>query len=106
MSDEDEIGEGEIPEIVIPIEDAFDLHPFPPRDIPEVVEEYLRAAMAKWFTEVRLIHGRGRGVQRARVQALLARLSFVRRAYDAPPGRGGWGATVVELDLGRGNADT
>jgi dsDNA-specific endonuclease/ATPase MutS2 len=88
----------------VPIEDALDLHPFSARDIPSVVEEYLRAAREAGLTEVRLIHGRGRGVQRARVQALLAHLPFVVRAYDAPPSRGGWGATVVELAACEGDA--
>jgi len=90
------VAEGDAP-TEVPLEDALDLHPFSPRDIPSVVEEYLRAARAAGLAEVRLIHGRGRGVQRARVQALLTRLPFVVRAYDAPPSRGGWGATVVEL---------
>jgi DNA-nicking Smr family endonuclease len=83
--------------IEVPIEDSLDLHSFAPRDVPAVVEEYLRAARVAGFAEVRLIHGRGRGVQRARVQALLARLPGVVRAFEAPPERGGWGATVVVL---------
>lgn len=84
-------------EVTLPLEDAIDLHPFAPRDVPAVVEEYILAAQAAGLGEVRLIHGRGRGVQRARVQALLSRLPCVARAYEAPPDRGGWGATIVEL---------
>jgi dsDNA-specific endonuclease/ATPase MutS2 len=68
------------------------------------VEEYLRAARAAGLGEVRLIHGRGRGVQRARIHALLARLPWVTRAYEAPPERGGWGATVVLLESGVGES--
>jgi dsDNA-specific endonuclease/ATPase MutS2 len=83
--------------VAVPLEDSLDLHSFAPRDIPDVVEEYLEAARAAGFAEVRLIHGRGRGVQRARIHALLARLPGVVRAYEAPPERGGWGATVVVL---------
>lgn len=83
--------------VEVPIEDTLDLHSFPPRDVPDVVEEYLRQALRRGLREVRLIHGRGRGVQRARVHALLQRLPFVVEAYDAPPERGGWGATVVLL---------
>jgi len=83
--------------VPVPIEDSLDLHPFAPQEIPEVVGAYLEAARDAGLTEVRLIHGRGRGVQRARVHALLATLSFVAEAYEAPPGRGGWGATVVVL---------
>ncbi|HVN30418.1 MAG TPA: Smr/MutS family protein [Thermoanaerobaculaceae bacterium] len=86
--------------VEVPLEDSLDLHSFPPREIPDVVEEYLRAARAAGFSEVRLIHGRGRGVQRARIHALLARLPGVARAYDAPSDRGGWGATVVVLEPG------
>jgi DNA-nicking Smr family endonuclease len=91
--------------IEVPIGDSLDLHAFAPRDVPAVVEEYLRAARAAGFAEVRLIHGRGRGVQRARVQALLARLPGVVRAFEAPPERGGWGATVVVL-APNGEGDT
>jgi len=80
-----------------PIEDSIDLHPFPPRDVPDVVDAYLEAAAAKGIREVRLIHGRGIGVQRDRVQKLLARHPLVSGFHDAPPERGGWGATVAYL---------
>ena len=81
--------------IVLPIEDALDLHAFAPRDIPSVVAEYLDEAIRHGFTEVRLIHGRGKGVQRAIVRGLLDRHPRVARFFDAPAERGGWGATVV-----------
>jgi SAM-dependent methyltransferase len=87
---------GEEP-IVVPIEDALDLHPFAPRDIPSVVESYLEAASEAGFREVRLIHGRGKGVQRDRVRRLLGAHPRVRTFRDAPMERGGWGATLVEL---------
>ena len=83
--------------VVVPVGDALDLHSFAPADVPSVVEEYLAAARAAGLVEVRLIHGRGRGVQKARVQALLARLPGVVAAREAPADRGGWGATVVTL---------
>lgn len=83
--------------VEVPIDDAIDLHSFPPRDVPDVVEAYLEAARARGLTEVRLIHGRGSGVQRARVHSLLGRLPYVVEAWDAPPDRGGWGATIVRL---------
>ncbi|MBZ5587844.1 MAG: Smr/MutS family protein [Acidobacteriia bacterium] len=83
--------------IQLPIEDSLDLHTFPPGVVADVVAEYLRAARAAGLPEVRLIHGRGRGVQRATVHAVLAELRWVVRAYEAPPDRGGWGATVVVL---------
>ena len=83
--------------IVVPIEDVLDLHPFVPRDIPSVVESYLEAACEAGFREVRLIHGRGKGVQRDRVRRLLGAHPRVRAFRDAPMDRGGWGATLVEL---------
>ena len=86
--------------VPIPIEDSLDLHAFAPRDVPSVVEEYLLEARARGFVEVRLIHGRGIGVQRAIVQALLARHSLVDGDAVAPPDRGGRGATVVRLRPG------
>ena len=83
--------------VPLPIEDSLDLHAFAPKDVRPVVEEYLSEAAARGFREVRLIHGRGIGVQRASVQALLAGHPLVLRFFDAPPERGGWGATVVML---------
>ena len=81
----------------VPIEDALDLHPFAPRDVASVVEEYLRAAQERGFREVRLIHGRGVGVQRSIVHAVLSRHPLVQGFTEAPPERGGWGATIVRL---------
>ncbi len=81
----------------IEVEDSIDLHSFPPRDVPDVVDAYLEEAVEKGFTEVRLIHGRGIGVQRDRVQKLLARHPMVSGFHDAPPARGGWGATIAYL---------
>lgn len=90
--------EADLPEVVeVPIEEVLDLHPFAPREIPDVVCSYLEAAHAAGFREVRLIHGRGIGVQRKRVQTTLARHPLVERYADAPPDRGGWGATIAWL---------
>jgi DNA-nicking Smr family endonuclease len=83
--------------VELPIEDALDLHSFRPADVPSVVEEYLRQAQARGFREVRLIHGRGIGVQRAMVQSLLGRHPLVAGFADAPEDRGGRGATLVRL---------
>ena len=85
--------------IEIPIEDSIDLHYFLAAEVRDVVEGYLEAAVEAGFREVRLIHGRGRGVQRNRVQRLLARSPHVERFGDAPDDRGGWGATLVWLRL-------
>ena len=83
--------------VSVPIEDSLDLHAFAPKDIRAVVDEYLKEAVSRGFSEVRLIHGRGIGVQRASVQGLLAGHPLAERFFDAPPERGGWGATVVVL---------
>jgi DNA-nicking Smr family endonuclease len=83
--------------LVLPLEDVLDLHPFAPHEIRSVVEEYLTQCRAAGFPVVRLIHGKGRGVQRENVHALLTRLPFVHTLHDAPPEAGGWGATIVTL---------
>ncbi len=83
--------------VKIPVEDAIDLHYFRPAEVAEVVDAYLEAAVEAGFREVRLIHGRGKGVQRSRVQGLLARDHRVERFADGPGDRGGWGATIVWL---------
>lgn len=96
MSDRRE--EEEVPEeIVLPLEDFIDLHPFRPKDVRSVVESYLEEAVGAGFDEVRLIHGRGIGVQREIVRSLLEKHPAVVEFRDAPPERGGWGATVVRL---------
>lgn len=79
----------------IPIEDAIDLHAFAPRDVVSVVDEYLHAAREAGFLEVRLIHGRGKGVQRAAVQRLLRGHPAVDEFWDARETH--LGATVVKL---------
>ena len=96
MSESEEEAFGPDP-VVVPIEDSIDLHHFQPREIPDVVDAYIDAALDAGFREVRLIHGRGKGVQRGRVQNLLAHDPRVERYQEAPPGRGGWGATIVWL---------
>jgi DNA-nicking Smr family endonuclease len=83
--------------IEIPIEDSIDLHAFRPKDTREVALDYLTAARAKGFAEVRIIHGRGIGVQREIIRSLLQSLDFVASFADADSGGGGWGATVVRL---------
>jgi len=83
--------------VEIEITDVFDLHTIPARDVKVVVEEYLRLAHEKGFKAVRIIHGKGIGVQREMVRSILARTSFVLDWTDAPPGAGGLGATIVHL---------
>jgi len=90
------------PSVRIPIEDAIDLHTFAPRDVVSVVDEYLRAAHEAGFSDVRLIHGRGKGVQRAAVQRLLREHPLVERYWDAPESH--LGATIVRLLRGGSDA--
>jgi dsDNA-specific endonuclease/ATPase MutS2 len=83
--------------VVIEITDVFDLHTIPPKQVKAVVEEYLREAHAKGFPVVRIIHGKGVGVQREIVRTILGRTPFVIDWTDAPPDAGGLGATIVRL---------
>ena len=83
--------------IRIPITDVFDLHSVPPRDVAPIVEEYLNEARRLGFKALRIIHGRGIGVQREIVRSILAKTPFVESFSDAPLEAGGWGATIVTL---------
>lgn len=81
----------------IPITDVFDLHTVPPRDVKPVVEAYLDEANKLGLKALRIIHGRGIGVQREIVRGILAKTEFVQSFRDAPAEAGGWGATLVTL---------
>ncbi len=83
--------------VEIEITDVFDLHTIQPRDVKRVIEEYLLLAREKGFSSVRIIHGKGIGVQREMVRSILARTSFVLDWTDAPPQAGGLGATIVRF---------
>ncbi len=83
--------------VPLPITDVFDLHTVLPKDVKEVVQEYLVEARRMGFKALRIIHGRGIGVQREMVRAILARTDFVADFRDAPEEAGGWGATIVTL---------
>jgi len=82
----------------IPIEDVLDLHAFRPKEIASLLEEYLNACRQARIYSVRIIHGKGRGVLKRRVESLLSKLPMVVSFSDAPATAGGWGATVVELN--------
>ena len=83
--------------IRIPITDVFDLHSVRPQEAEAVVEAYLEEAHRLGLKALRIIHGRGIGVQRRMVRAVLARTPFVSSYGDAPGEAGGWGATIVTL---------
>ena len=83
--------------VEIPITDTLDLHPFRPNEVRDAAREYLIEAHARGFTQVRLIHGRGIGVQREGIRKMLSSLDFVTDFHDAHASGGGWGSTVVLL---------
>lgn len=83
--------------VQLEITDVFDLHTVTPRDVGRAVVAYLEEAHRAGFRSVRLIHGKGKGVQREMVRSILARTPFVTDFTDAPPQAGGWGATVAHF---------
>lgn len=83
--------------VVLQFDDVLDLHPFDPKDIRSVVEEFIEECRRAGILEVRLIHGKGAGVQRAIVRSLLDKHPAVISFKDAPAEAGGWGATIVSL---------
>ncbi|HXI14472.1 MAG TPA: Smr/MutS family protein [Thermoanaerobaculia bacterium] len=83
--------------VEIPIEDFIDLHPFRPADIRDVALEYLCEARKKGYRQVRLIHGKGAGVQRRVIRSLLDSLGWIERFEDADFSGGSWGATLAWL---------
>ena len=87
--------------IKIPIEDILDLHTFQPRDIPGLLDDYFAACIEKQIYSVRIVHGKGKGILKKRVQELLNKNPMVLSFKSAPYDAGGWGATLVELK-GRG----
>ncbi len=91
--------------VEIPITDILDLHSFAPRDIRSAVKAYLEEAHRLGFQALRIIHGRGIGVQREVVRSILSRTPFVAGFRDAPAEAGGWGATIVTLTRSHSQPD-
>jgi len=85
--------------VVIELGDVIDLHSIPPRHVKAVVEDYLEEMHRRGMAQVRIIHGKGQGVQRKAVRDILERTPFVLDFRDSPPDYGGWGATVVTLEV-------
>lgn len=96
MEDDQELPD-ELEPVEVPITDVLDLHSFRPAEVPDVVRDYLDAAYEKGLRHLRIIHGRGIGVQRQTVRTLLGRDPRVEGFGDAPAEAGGWGATWVRL---------
>lgn len=83
--------------VVLPIDGVLDLHTFKAGELPRLLDDYLAACLREKIHQVRVIHGKGKGVLRARVHALLRSNSLVESFKTAPESAGGWGATIVEL---------
>lgn len=83
--------------VAMPIDGILDLHTFAPRDLDDLIVDFIEACLESAIYDLRIIHGKGKGVLRARVRALLAKDSRVQSVGDAPGEAGGWGATVVKL---------
>lgn len=83
--------------VEMPITDELDLHPFRPKEIKDIVPDYLEACREKGILTVRVVHGKGIGNLRRTVESLLKRLSFVESYCPASAQMGGWGATMVRL---------
>lgn len=83
--------------VILPLDGVLDLHSFPPEEILDVVGEYIEACRERGILQIRIIHGKGKGVQRAAVRGLLEKHESVASFSDAPLGAGTWGATVANL---------
>ncbi|HEX8455894.1 MAG TPA: Smr/MutS family protein [Pyrinomonadaceae bacterium] len=110
--DEDDTDDPFPDPVQLEITDVFDLHAIAPRDTERAVRAYLHEARTARFLSVRIIHGKGRGVQRALVHKILSETAFIRDWTDAPPQSGGWGATVAHFapaeaqgDVGKAQGD-
>jgi len=95
----DETDHAEEP-VELEITDSLDLHAFHPKDVNAVTRAYLEEARKKGFRIVRIIHGKGMGVQRESVRRILSETPFVRKFRSGDEFSGGWGATIAELDVG------
>ena len=91
--------------IQIPIEDVLDLHTFRPQDIADLLENYFDECIKAGIFLVRVIHGKGKGIQKRQVQRILQNNPAVKSFMDAPPEAGGWGATLVQLKPPANNID-
>ena len=94
--EEDVLVDADAP-VELAVGDVLDLHSFPPREVAQLVRDYLDLAVERGYPQVRIVHGRGVGVQRETVRRILARDSRVESFGDSPAEAGGWGATWARL---------
>lgn len=87
----------------IPLTDELDLHTFHPKETKSLVEEYIIECVRLRFRRIRIIHGKGKSVQKHIVSKALEKNPHVESFSDAPPGSGGWGATIAILKLPKQN---
>jgi len=99
LSESDRVSEipDEQPPVAIPIDGVLDLHTFSPKELPQLLDDYIEACLEASIFELRIIHGKGRGVLRDRLRGLLRKHSRVESFDQAPLEAGGWGATLVRL---------
>ena len=90
--------DGPVPIVEIPVDGELDLHAFAPADVAQVVRDYVEACRERGVVHLRLVHGRGRGVQRAQVRRVLGSIAGIVDVRDASPAAGGWGATLARLE--------
>ena len=87
--------------VIMPIEDVLDLHTFKPKDVPDLLSDYFSACIDADILSVRIVHGKGKGILKNRVQEILKKNPMVASFKDAPSEAGGWGATLVKLKQSR-----
>jgi len=83
--------------VEVPITDEIDLHTFNPKDVPDLLNEYFRCCLEKNIQEVRVIHGKGKGILKKRVHSCLNKNPFVLTYRSSKESSGGWGSTSVTL---------